>query len=71
MATEHEQLRELHRTPQYVDDVLKEELGHMYIGIPGFFEAFFREVAGLKQAAQAVFEKCKEGDNPLYREESG
>ena len=56
---------------KYVDDVLKEELGPMYVGIPGFFEAFFGEVAGLEPAAQAVFEKCKEEDNPLYREESG
>ncbi|KAF2181547.1 hypothetical protein K469DRAFT_589408, partial [Zopfia rhizophila CBS 207.26] len=42
-----------------VDDVLKEELGLMYVGIPGFFEAFFGEVAGLESAAQAMFEKCK------------
>ncbi|KAF1980438.1 hypothetical protein BU23DRAFT_444835 [Bimuria novae-zelandiae CBS 107.79] len=56
---------------KYVDDVLKEELGPMYVGIPGFFEAFFGEIAGLKLAAQAVFERCKAGDNPLYREESG
>ncbi|KAF1359118.1 hypothetical protein EJ07DRAFT_120978 [Lizonia empirigonia] len=56
---------------KYVDDVLKEELGAMYVGVPGFEEAFFGNVASLEPAAQAVFEKCKEGDNPLYREESG
>ncbi|TWU75060.1 hypothetical protein ED733_006610 [Metarhizium rileyi] len=56
---------------KYVDDVLKEELGQIYVGIPGFFEAFFGEVVGLNLAAQAVFDKCKQGDNPLYREESG
>ncbi|KAF2623840.1 hypothetical protein BU25DRAFT_433900 [Macroventuria anomochaeta] len=56
---------------KYVDDVLKEEPGAMYVGVPGFFEAFFGNVASLKPAAQAVFAKCKEGDNPLYREESG
>lgn len=56
---------------KYIDVVLKEELGDIYVGIPGFFEAFFGEVAGLVSAAQAVFDKCKEGDNPLYREESG
>jgi hypothetical protein len=56
---------------KYVDDVLKEELGPMYVGVPGFFEAFFGETAGLEPAARAVFERCKEGDNPLYREESG
>jgi hypothetical protein len=56
---------------KYVDDVLKEELGSMYVGIPGFFEAFFGEVTDLQPAAHAVFERCKTGDNPLYREESG
>jgi hypothetical protein len=56
---------------KHVDDVLKEELGHLYVGIPGFFEAFFGDVPGLKPAAQAVFDKCKEGDNMLYHVESG
>lgn len=42
-----------------------------YLGVPGFFESFFGKVAGLGLAAQVVFEKYKEGDNPLYREESG
>jgi len=56
---------------KYVDDVLKEELVPMYVAVPGFFEAFFGKVAGLEPAAKAVFEKCKEEDNPLYQEESG
>ncbi|KAB2103779.1 hypothetical protein AG0111_0g8661 [Alternaria gaisen] len=56
---------------KYVDDVLKEELGYMHVGIPGFFEAFFGEVTDLQPAAYAVFERCKTGDNPLYQEESG
>jgi hypothetical protein len=54
-----------------VDDVLKEELGHLYVGIPGYFEAFFEDVLGLTPAAQDVFDKCKEGDRPLYQVESG
>jgi len=41
-----------------VDDVLKEELGLMYVGIPGFYEAFFGDVASLELAANAVFKKC-------------
>lgn len=53
-----------------VDKVLKEELGPMYVDVPDFSEAFFGQVAGLGPAAQAVFDKCKEGDTPLY-EESG
>jgi hypothetical protein len=56
---------------KYVDEVLKEELGHLYVGIPGFFDAFFGDVAGLRPAAQAVFDKCQEGNNPLYRLASG
>ncbi|KAF1934996.1 hypothetical protein EJ02DRAFT_507271 [Clathrospora elynae] len=47
---------------KYVDDVLKEELGPMYVGVPGFYKAFFGKVA--------VFERCKAGDSPLYRDES-
>jgi len=53
---------------KYVDDVLKEELGPLYVGIPGLYEAFFRGVEGLEEASAAVFKKCKEGDNPLYAE---
>ncbi|KAF2022813.1 hypothetical protein EK21DRAFT_105609 [Setomelanomma holmii] len=48
-----------------------EELGHLYVGIPGFFEAFFKDVPGLRQAAQAVLDKCKEGESPLFMVESG
>ncbi|KAF2786731.1 hypothetical protein K505DRAFT_411805 [Melanomma pulvis-pyrius CBS 109.77] len=54
---------------KYVDDVLKEELGPMYVGIPRFFEAFFGEIA--EPAAQIVFKRCKAGHNPLYQEKSG
>jgi hypothetical protein len=32
----------------YVDGVLKEELGTMYIDIPGFYTAFFGDVADLE-----------------------
>ncbi|KAI1524021.1 hypothetical protein PtrEW4_009834 [Pyrenophora tritici-repentis] len=56
---------------KHVDDVLKEELGHLYVGIPGFFDAFFGDVLGLRPAAQAVFDKCQGGDSPLYRLASG
>ncbi|PZD23186.1 HTH-Tnp-Tc3-2 domain containing protein, partial [Pyrenophora tritici-repentis] len=56
---------------KHVDDVLREELGHLYVGIPGFFDAFFGDVPGLRPAAQAVFDKCQGGDSPLYRLASG
>ncbi|KAF1354391.1 hypothetical protein EJ07DRAFT_132963 [Lizonia empirigonia] len=56
---------------KYVDGVLKGELGQLYVGVPGFFHAYFGSVPGLESVAQAVLDKCKEGDNPLYREDSG
>ena len=56
---------------KYMDDVLKEELGSMYVGVPGFYETFFGDVGGLEPAAKAVFKRCREGDNPLYCEGSG
>ena len=44
---------------KYVGDVLKEELGHIYVGVPGCFEAFFGEVAGFEPAAQARVRKVQ------------
>ena len=49
-----------------MDNILKEELGPLYVGIPSLYKAFFRGVKGLKEASAAVFKKCKEGDNLLY-----
>jgi len=54
-----------------VDNVLKKELGPLYIGIPSLYKAFFKGVESLKEASAAVFKKCKEGDNPLYAEKGG
>ncbi|MCJ1341948.1 hypothetical protein MMC31_000126 [Peltigera leucophlebia] len=51
----------------HVDDVLKEELGPIYVGTPGFSKAFFGKVGGLGPAAQAMFEKCKEGGSTADR----
>jgi hypothetical protein len=34
----------------------------MFVGVPGFFQAFFGEIVGLEAAAQAVFERCKTGE---------
>ncbi|XTI93423.1 hypothetical protein V2W45_1472784 [Cenococcum geophilum] len=34
---------------KYVDNVLKEELGPLYVGIPSLYKAFFREIEGLKE----------------------
>ena len=43
----------------------------MYIVIPGFYTAFFEDVADLETVSKVVFKKCREGGNPLYCEESG
>ncbi|KAM5429321.1 hypothetical protein McanMca71_007718 [Microsporum canis] len=52
------------------DNLLKEELDDLYIDIPGFYDVFFRDTAE-QFYAQEVFERCKEGDDPLYREGDG
>ncbi|KAF1951398.1 hypothetical protein CC80DRAFT_424775, partial [Byssothecium circinans] len=35
---------------KYIDDVLKEELGPMYIRVPSLFKAFFSKITGLELA---------------------
>ncbi|MCJ1285804.1 hypothetical protein MMC26_005145 [Xylographa opegraphella] len=56
---------------QNMDDLLKEEMGPLYIDVPGFYEAFYGKISRLEENAGAVFQKCKEGDVPLYREGTG
>jgi hypothetical protein len=56
---------------KYVDSVLKEELIPLYVGVLGFCEAFFGEIAGLTAVAEAGFKKCKDGNNLLYSEAGG
>jgi hypothetical protein len=51
---------------KYVDYILKEELGPLYVRISGLYKAFFRGVEGLKEVSATIFKKCKEGDNLLY-----
>jgi len=52
----------------YVDAVLEEELGPMYVGVHNFHETYFGDVADLETASAAVFRMCMEGDRPLFRE---
>ncbi|KAH7636131.1 hypothetical protein B0T09DRAFT_33389 [Sordaria sp. MPI-SDFR-AT-0083] len=52
---------------KHVDVVLKDELGSIYIDVPNFHDIFFGRVAGLKTASEAVFNKCTEGSEPLFR----
>jgi len=56
---------------KYIDNVLKEELGPLYVGIPNLYKIFFRRVEGLKKVNIAVFKKCKKGDNLLYINKGG
>ncbi|OAQ57431.1 FunK1 protein kinase [Pochonia chlamydosporia 170] len=53
---------------QNVDPVLKQELEHLYVGLPNFHEAFFGDMPELDVVSEAVFRKCTEGDNPLFKE---
>lgn len=43
----------------------------MYVGLRDFHEKFFGGVPSLKTASEAVFKKCTEGNNPLFRVEGG
>ncbi|KKZ65096.1 hypothetical protein EMCG_01336 [[Emmonsia] crescens] len=56
---------------KYIDNVLKEELGELHVDIPGFFDAYFKDIPHLDAAARAIFNKCKDVSNPLYDEEGG
>lgn len=51
---------------KHVDAVLKEELGSIYIGVPGFYQAYFSGIEGLEEAGATVFRRCQEGHNPLF-----
>lgn len=54
-----------------VDIVLKGESGDMYVGIPEFYERFFGDVADLKPASQAFFDKCTKGSCPRFIKDEG
>jgi len=49
-----------------MDDVLKQELGPVYIGVLEFHEVVFGKIQGLKETAEVIFQKCQEGENPPY-----
>ncbi|KAK0725638.1 hypothetical protein B0H67DRAFT_598797 [Lasiosphaeris hirsuta] len=53
----------LHNTGSFANS---DELGTVYVGLPRFYETFFRRVAGLETASEAVFEKCKQSSEPLF-----
>ncbi len=51
---------------QDVDQVLRSELGPLYVGLPQFRETYFGRVVGLETASEAVLQRCTEGDSPLF-----
>ncbi|KJZ68575.1 hypothetical protein HIM_12037 [Hirsutella minnesotensis 3608] len=53
---------------QNVDPILKLELEHLYVGLPNFHKAFFGYVPDLDMVSEAVFRRCTEGDNPLFKD---
>jgi len=54
-----------------VDNILKEELSPLYVGIPNLYKVFFSRVEDLKAVSAAIFKKYKEGDNLLYAKKGG
>ncbi|EQL30288.1 hypothetical protein BDFG_07209 [Blastomyces dermatitidis ATCC 26199] len=54
-----------------IDNVLKEDIGPMFIDIPGFYEAFFGEVTDLENIAETVLKNCTQGDTPQYHKKDG
>ncbi|RSL38977.1 hypothetical protein CEP51_016856, partial [Fusarium floridanum] len=53
---------------KYVDDVLKEELGSMYVGLRHFHNTYFGGVVGLNAVSEAFFDQCIEGSDPLFED---
>ncbi|PLB43857.1 hypothetical protein P170DRAFT_418244 [Aspergillus steynii IBT 23096] len=56
---------------KYTDAVLRQELGSIFVGVPGFFEVFYHGIEGLQTKAEAVLQECKRGDNALFHNETG
>src|SRR6266498_1639678 len=53
---------------KHFNDALKDKLGSsLYIDVPGFFKIFFGEVTNLTSVAKAVFKKCQERKDLLYK----
>ncbi|KAI4869902.1 hypothetical protein F4820DRAFT_455575 [Hypoxylon rubiginosum] len=51
---------------QRVEDILTNQICPMYIGLNRFHELHFGDIAGLQIASEAVFARCREGDNPIF-----
>ncbi|KAK3681658.1 hypothetical protein B0T22DRAFT_387304 [Podospora appendiculata] len=51
---------------KYVDGVLGEELGPMYVGLRDFHQTYFGGVKNLETASKTFFEACQAGSSPLF-----
>jgi hypothetical protein len=51
---------------EHVDNVLREELGPMYVDLRDFHKTYFGDVANLETASKTFFKDCLEGSNPLF-----
>lgn len=58
----------LSESHQNIDLVLKQELKYLYVGLTNFYKAFFGDILGLNIVSEAVFRKCTEGNNPLFKD---
>ncbi|KAK2739437.1 hypothetical protein FQN57_006566 [Myotisia sp. PD_48] len=59
---------------EYLQDfgaVLERDLDSLYVDVPEFCKTLFGSFEGLEAAAQTVLDKCKDGEDPLYHEETG
>ncbi|EJT69172.1 hypothetical protein GGTG_13281 [Gaeumannomyces tritici R3-111a-1] len=52
---------------EYIDNVLKEELGPMYVGLRDLYKTYFGDVPNLETASETFFEDCLGGSNPLFK----
>ncbi|RYO91358.1 hypothetical protein DL763_005032 [Monosporascus cannonballus] len=50
------------------DDLLKDDLGNMYVDIPDFHETILGGIQGLEETSEDIFQKCCEGPDPLFRQ---
>ncbi|KXH68106.1 hypothetical protein CSAL01_12930 [Colletotrichum salicis] len=48
-----------------------EELGTMYVGLPGFRDAYFGGVVGLEAASKEFFDQCLSGSDPAFHDDDG
>ncbi|KAM7218492.1 hypothetical protein V8F06_006096 [Rhypophila decipiens] len=51
---------------EYVDNVLRQEFGPMYVGLRGCYKTYFGHVLGLEDASEAFFEDCLGGSDPFF-----